>query len=369
LGYEYVFLYCSVNRLSRASFLDTYSGMATSRDVARRAGVSQSTVSRALSGHPGVTEEIRQRVRDAARELIYVPNAAARAMRTNRSGNIGVVTARLHNPIYPELLHLLGRELRQAELRMIVWNSDETDESAAADAARQGIVDAIIFTSATQASTALYQEIARRVPVVLVNRTVEGWPCDQVASDNHGGGQAVATYFRAAGRRRVGLLSGPLAPSTIREREAGFLAGCAGGPAPTTVRVDSFTYRAGADGMHRLLALAEPPDAVFCANDVLALGARDAARVKGVAVPEKLWLIGYDDIETASWAAFDLTTVRQPIEVMVRQAVRLLRQRLAGDTTTPQHLCLPSELVIRGSTGGAGVARPVGEATAEVVTP
>lgn len=328
--------------------MDTYPAMATSRDVARRAGVSQSTVSRALSGHPSVAAEVRHRVQAAARELVYVPNAAARAMRTRCSGNIGVVTARLHNPIYPELLQILARELRQAGLRMIVWNSDETDEDAAADAARQGMVDGIIFTSATPASTSLYEEIAQRVPVVLVNRTVEGWPCDQVESDNFAGGRLVAQHFVASGRRRIGLLSGPPLPSTIRNREAGFLEAC--GTPPATVRVDAFTYKAGVEGMERLLALAERPDAVFCANDVLALGARDAARKAGVEVPAELWLVGYDDIGMAGWTAFDLTTVRQPIEEMVREAVRLLRQRLAGEEFPRQRLCLPAALVVRGST-------------------
>nr|WP_314073790.1 LacI family DNA-binding transcriptional regulator [uncultured Roseococcus sp.] len=326
--------------------------MSTSRDVARRAGVSQSTVSRALAGHPGVTGEVRARVQAAARELAYVPNAAARAMRTRSSGNIGVVTARLHNPIYPEMLQLLARELRGAGLRMIVWNSDETDEDAAADAARQGMVDGIIFTSATPASTALYEEIARRLPVVLVNRTVEGWPCDQVESDNRAGGRAVAAHFRAAGRRRLGLLSGPMLPSTIRDREAGFLEACE--EAPVTVRTEAFTYKAGVEGMERLLALADRPDAVFCANDVLALGARDAARLAGVEVPRELWLVGYDDIAMAGWTAFDLTTVRQPIEEMVREAVRLLRQRLAGEDFPRQRLRLPAPLVLRGSTGRPG---------------
>jgi len=322
--------------------------MATSRDVARHAGVSQSTVSRALSGHPGVTAEVRCRVQAAVRELTYVPNAAARAMRTRSSGNIGVVTARLHNPIYPEMLQLLARELRLAGLRMIVWNSDETDERAAADAARQGMVDGIIFTSATPASTTLYEEIAQRLPVVLVNRTVEGWPCDQVESDNFAGGGAVAAHFRESGRRRIGLLSGPLLPSTIRDREAGFLEGCAEPPA--LVRADAFTYKAGVEGMERLLALADRPDAVFCANDVLALGARDAARKAGIDVPGALWLVGYDDIAMAGWAAFDLTTVRQPIEEMVREAVRLLRLRLAGEEFSRQRLRLPAALVLRGST-------------------
>src|SRR5690349_21900328 len=143
--------------------------MPTSHDVARRAGVSQSTVSRALASHPTVASELRDRVLAAARELGYRPNEAARAMRTSRSGNVGVVTARLANPLYPELLQLLSRELSGAGLRMVVWNTDEANSEAAVDAACSGGVDGVVFTTATSGSTRLYQALIERVPVVLVN--------------------------------------------------------------------------------------------------------------------------------------------------------------------------------------------------------
>ncbi|HEY4253726.1 MAG TPA: LacI family DNA-binding transcriptional regulator [Roseomonas sp.] len=335
--------------------------MPTSRDVAQKAGVSQATVSRVLSNHPMVAEALRLRVREAIRELGYTPNAAARSMRTGSTGNIGVVTARLDNPVYPRILQLLGRELRHAGFRMVVWNSDATDDDAAADAARQGIVDGIIFTTATAASTRLYEAVTSSIPVVLINRTVESWPCDQVESDNHAGGKAVARYFLGAGRRRIGLIGGPPAASTIRSREAGFREGLLeGGVGPDqllTVQAEIFSHEAGREAMRRLLATPSPAATVFCVNDVLALGACDAARVAGVRIPHDLWIVGYDDIEMASWPAFDLTTVHQPLDQMAQDAVRLLTARVAGKGEGHEHLCLPNDLVIRGSTGH----EPIGE--------
>jgi LacI family transcriptional regulator len=333
----------------------------TSRDVARRAGLSQATVSRVLTGHPGVQAETRAKVLQAVRETKYSPNAAARAMRTSRTGNIGVVVARLANPLYPELLQILGRQLAEDGLRMVVWNADEADDGAPTDAVREGRIDGVLFTTATEASTRLYEALTHKVPVALINRTVDGWPCDQVSSDNRGGGRSVAAYFVGAGRRRIGLLSGPLTASTIRDREAGFREGLGAAgvqlDATCCARVEVFSYKTGFDAMTRILELAAPPDAVFCVNDIVALGARDAARVRGVGVPDSLWLVGYDDIEMAAWHAFDLTTVRQPLEDMTRETVQLLRARIQGQAGKHQHICLPNDLVIRGSTARHPVPR------------
>jgi LacI family transcriptional regulator len=337
--------------------------MPTSRDVARHAGVSQSTVSRALASHPGVADDLRARVLAAARELRYRPNEAARAMRTSRSGNIGVVTARLANPLYPELLQLLSRELSAAGQRMVVWNTEDADGEAAVDVARSGGVDGVVFTTATEGSARLYRALTERVPVALVNRTIAGWPCDQVESDNRGGGRAVAAYFAAGERRRVGLVAGPREASTIRNREDGFREGLEaaglGLEHGRCIRVEGFSYRSGFEAARRLLDLAAPPDAVFCVNDVLALGARDAARSLGVPLPEALWLVGYDDVEMASWTAFDLTTVRQPLAEMAAHAVRLLLRRIrGGGAASHEHLVLANPLVVRGSTSRHPVPAP-----------
>lgn len=328
----------------------------TSKDIARVANVSQATVSRVLSGSLNVQAETRDRVLAVMRQLNYRPNGMARAMRTSRTGNIGVVVSRLANPLYPEMLQILGQQLTEAGLRMMVWNTDETDEGAAASAVRESLVDGVIMTTATALSTPLYEAVMLNAPVVLIHRVVEGWPCDQVTSDNAKGAATVADYLVQGGRKRIGLIEGAPLASTIRARQSAFRARLdeLGRPLDPslTFRVDSFSHSTGFDAASHLLDLAQPPDALFCVNDVIALGARDAARVRGVDVPGRLWIAGYDDIEMAAWPAFDLTTVRQPLKQMAQEAVALLRDRIAGVKRDHATICLPNELVIRGSTGG-----------------
>jgi LacI family transcriptional regulator len=326
----------------------------TSHDIARRAGVSQATVSRVLSGYPHVREELRAKVLSAVRDLKYRPNGNARAMRTSRTGNIGVVVSRLGNPLYPELLQILGHSLIQAGMRMLVWNTEEMDERAAIDAVRESLVDGIIMTTATANSARLYDAMQVNAPVVLINRVVEDWPCDSVASDNYAGGRAVARYLLNGRRRRIGMIGGPALPSTIRDRDTGFREALEAGKyrldEAVCAKVNEFSYREGFDAASRLLELAAPPDALFCVNDVIALGARDAAREHNVDVPGRLWIVGYDDIQMASWIAFDLTTIRQPLAQMSEIAIRLLMERIQGYEGEARNLCLPNDLVIRGST-------------------
>ena len=337
--------------------MNTYARLnsVTSHDIAKRAGVSQSTVSRVLSGNTRVGKEACERVMSAVRALNYRPNGAARAMRTSQTGNIGVVVSRLGNPLYPELLQILGRQLVSAGLRMVVWSTEEMDEKAAIDAIRESQVDGAIMTTATTASTGLYEALQTNVPVVLINRVVEGWECDQVTSDNVDGGRAVAEYLVRAGKRRIGLIGGSDVASTIRDRQAGFRAALAKANVPLAEtlcqQVDAFSYKTGFEAAARLLDLSQPPEAIFCVNDVIALGARDAARARYIDVPGQLWIVGYDDIEMASWHAYDLTTIRQPLLHMTETAVSLLMNRIRGRGGKWNTVCLPNELVIRQSTG------------------
>ncbi|MDB5921037.1 MAG: transcriptional regulator, LacI family [Massilia sp.] len=326
----------------------------TSKEVARIAGVSQATVSRVFANRGNVHETTVNRIRQIASELGYRPNAMARAMRTSRSGTVGVVVSRLGNPLYPIMLQILGAKMVAAGLRMVVWSTDEGDEGSAVDAVKEGSVDGVLMMTATVGSLSIQEVVKTGVPVVLINRVVDGVPLDQVESDNKAGGALVAQYFAAAGRRRIALISGPQQASTIRNREAGFRKELAirGLPLenPLAIHADSFSYQAGFEAGIRLLELAKPPDSIFCANDVLALGARDAARRMRISVPEDLWLVGYDDIDMACWDAFDLTTIRQPLNEMSQIAVDLLVKRIGGSTDAPSRTVLPNDLIIRGST-------------------
>lgn len=327
----------------------------TSQDVARAAGVSQATVSRVFAERGNVQPATAEQVRRIASELGYRPNVMARAMRTSRTGTVGVVVSRLGNPLYPLMLQTLGPMMVEAGLRMVVWSVDESDEKFAIDAVKERSVDGVLMMTATPESSALREVVNSGLPVVLINRVVDGLALDQVESDNRAGGARVAEYFAAAGRRRIAMIGGPQAPSTIRNRDQGFREQLAAQDMPLnkqlTVYVENFSYQAGFNAAMRLLELAVPPDTIFCANDVLALGARDAARRCGARVPDDLWLVGYDDIEMAAWDAFDLTTVRQPVDQMCRIATDRLVARIGGSTEAPAKTVVPNELIIRGSTG------------------
>lgn len=340
--------------------------MTTSNDVARRAGVSQATVSRVLRNHGNVSRQTRERVLRVVQEVGYRPNAIARAMRTNRTDTIGVVVARLSNPLYPEMLELLNATLSALGKRMVVWDSEGSGEEVASEAIRQSIVDGVIFTTATAKSTVLDEAIRAHAPVVLVNRTVEELACDQVSSDNFGGARLVANYLVETARKRIAFISGGLEPSTIRHREEGFLQALRelGNPLEPHLHLRGpFLHDFGRQAMRSLLELATPPDAVFCVNDVMAFGALDAAHELGRKVPQDVWIVGFDDLHMASWSTMSLTTVRQLLKPMIDEGVRLLLDRIAGDDGPPRAVCLPTELVIRGSTAhtpAGGMSRSTG---------
>lgn len=328
--------------------------MTTSRDVAREAGVSQSTVSRVLSNHPSVKPETRKRVLEILRETGYVPNGLARALITRRTDTIGVVIEDITNPFYPQVIEMLSAELVAAGKRMMLWNSRAAGESAAIDAIRQGYVDGLIFTTATPLSAVLLEAVRQGFPIVLANRYVEGVACDWVSTDNVKGGQLVADYFAGCGHDRVAFISGPEYASTAVERERGFvgrLRELGMNLQPDFLERGSFSYGRSREAMLRLLALPKRPSAVFCANDLTAFGALDAAQAAEVRVPEDLWVVGFDDVSMAAWESYSLTTVRQPMAGMVREAVRLLLERLEESARPPRHIRLGGEeLVVRGST-------------------
>lgn len=324
----------------------------TSTDVARRAGVSQATVSRVLGGSDRVAEPTRSRVLQAMAELGYSPNLVARAMKTKRTSSVGVLVAQLRNPFYPELLLAIGGALDRAGQRMVLFSADSS-EDAALDAIGQGLVDGVMFTSGSAESPALRAAIAKGAPVVLLNRSLPGFTGDQVTNDNPAGAAALAEHLVGLGHRRIAFLGGPAEASTTSERADAFRARLAalGAPLdPALVLSGPLTYESGAARIRQLLSTPERPTAVFGVNDITAIGAIDGARGMGVAVPDELSVVGYDDIDQADWAAYRLTTVRQPVEAMARRGVELLIERIADPGIAPRYERLPAELVQREST-------------------
>jgi LacI family transcriptional regulator len=331
----------------------------TSRDIAREAGVSQPTVSRALRGDPRVAPATAAIVAATAARLGYVPHAAARTLITRRTGTVAIVVADITNPFYPGLVEALHEQLGRAGYRAVLLNerTDRREEGSLAPLLRGGVVDgAIVATATLDAPTRALLDDAG-APVVLVVREVDGAGRDVVVCDNRGGGELAAAHLAALGHRRIGLINGPADTSTARDREAGFAAELArAGVAldPALRRSGEFTHQTGHQACLELLALPQPPTAIFCGNDVIALGALDAARRRGVAVPGTLSVIGFDDIELAGWASFRLTTVRQPLADMAYEAARRLVRRVevAGDEP-PRRSVHPTELIQRATTAAA----------------
>jgi LacI family transcriptional regulator len=310
-----------------------------------------------LNGNATVTPATRERVLRAVESTGYKPNLIARAMKTHRSGAVGIVVSDITNPFYPELIEALTAELHQRGLRLVLWNSgDDGADLAAIDAIHQSLVDGLVFTSATDGLASLDAAAHERAPVVLVNRSPTTVEFDRVLTDNYAGGRLVARYLLAHGRRPA-VLAGPERASTARDRLRGFFdecrdLGCASAQIPTIHT--EYAYAAGRDALIEILPILRAGGyGLFCMNDVMALGATDADRHHGLSLPDDLWVVGFDDIDAASWTSYSLTTVRQPIRAMARAAIDLLARRQAHPDRAPKQITFAPKLVVRASTADA----------------
>lgn len=322
----------------------------TSHDVAKIAGVSQSTVSRALRGVPGIAPETVARVREAAEALAYVPSEAGRSLSTRQARSVGVFTEDLTNPFYPALVEPVRKRLEERGFRTILLT--EPDHAGAADSLPRGLVDGAIIATAHLGSRLPADLRARGVPFVLVNRSVDGVDCDRSTVDNIAGGRLAAEFLIELGHRDIAAIFGPPDTSTGRDRELGFRQGLShrGVSLPdSSVRRGPFTFETGYDGVSRLLRRRRRPTAVFCGNDVIALGALNAARARGSQVGEDLTVIGFDDIAMASWDLVDLTTVRCDVPAMAQTAADLMVDRITDPESPFREVTLEPVMVARGS--------------------
>ncbi|WP_158253091.1 LacI family DNA-binding transcriptional regulator [Cryobacterium sp. Y62] len=329
----------------------------TSRDVARIAGVSQSTVSRVLNGGLGVKSSTREKVLGALES--YTPNAQARAMRTKRTQTIGVVASDITNPYFPQLLEAIHAAASVRNLDIVLWNEHDPNAPIAIAGARSGIVDGVIVTSATTESSAILQLIERKIPTVLINRGLSTILCDQVVSDNIQIGRTAADYLRQSGIAEIGLVLGPNRLLAVVERHEAFIdrlwhLGEIEVPRRWTSRGE-LTFDAGYSAVRAMFAVKPYPRALFCSNDVLGFGAVSALHSLGLSVSEDVWVIGVDGLAMSGWEVFDLTTIRQPVEEMAAQGLDLLTKRIDGDDSPFVDIRLQTELIVRGSTGNVQV--------------
>jgi len=329
------------------------SGKVTSAQVARRAGVSQSAVSRVFTPGASASQATAEKVRKAARELGYRPNVLARAMVSGKSRIIGLVVAYLENHFYPEALEKLSNALQAQGYHVLVFMASQTagNIDQVVDEILDYQVDGIIA-----ASVAMSSDLAQRcrdagVPIVLFNRTQEGDAFSAVTSANFEGGRRVAEFLVAGGHARIGYIAGWEGASTQRDREAGFREGLAAAGQTLHARgLGNFVLDQARAAAREMFDRPDRPDAVFVANDHMAFAVMDVLRAElGLRVPEDVSVVGYDDVPPAAWPAYDLTTVRQRANLMVDRTVEILLDQIETPAAPVREEEIDAPLIVRGS--------------------
>jgi DNA-binding LacI/PurR family transcriptional regulator len=327
-------------------------GRVTSVDVAARAGVSRSAVSRCFTPGASIAPETRRKVTEAAKALGYRPNAIARSLIAGRSRMIAVVVGYMQNQFYPDLLDRLARELQARGYHLLLFAaSPEGDSDALFPQILAYQADGIILASATLSSALADECNAAGIPVVLINRTTDGTGVSSVTADNVNGARAVADFLLAGGHRRFAYVAGTAASSTNQDREAAFRGRLAEAGIGEVLREDGgYSQEGAAEAARRLLTRRDRPDAVFCANDHMAIAFMDAARhALGLRIPQDVSVVGYDDVGPARWPSYALTSVEQPVEAMVDIAASALLDRIEGRETAARIARVPGALVVRES--------------------
>lgn len=312
------------------------------KDVAERAGVSIKTVSNVVRGNVRVAEHTRQRVLSAIKELDYRPNVSARHLRTGRSGVIALAVPELVQPYFAELAKAVIDAAREHDVSVLIEDTggDPAAELRVACGLSDPLIDGVLL-SPQRLDQATLARRERRVPLVLLGERDYEVPADHVLIDNVLAAQEATAHLIAGGRRRiaaVGFQSDPLF-TTSQQRARGYLkaleeAGLPHEPELTPL-VPAFTRTDGMTAMRRLLALREPPDAVFCFSDLLASGVVRAVYDAGRTVPGDIAVIGFDDIEETRFSVPSLSTVAPDKHQLARLAVEALLARIAGDPEAP----------------------------------
>ncbi|MBB4051173.1 DNA-binding LacI/PurR family transcriptional regulator [Devosia subaequoris] len=297
--------------------------------VADRAGVSRSAVSRTFTDGASVSEATRRKVLEAADALGYHVNHLARGLR-ERSNIVCLVVADMTTPIRARMVDVLTRKLQASGKITMVINT-ETDTESVSAALRQTLnyrADATVVLSGTPPASLIETCISNGQQVILINRDERLQGSSSLGVDNAMAGREALFLLRRAGCERLGLITSNARTASLVEREAVFVeAAAAEGLQVVVTEAGPTSYESGQEAARRVFGRSEAPDGVFCVTDLLALGFMDVARRDfGLAIPDDLCVVGFDDIEQAGWASYQLTTFRQPLNPMADEVVDLLLQ-------------------------------------------
>ncbi len=320
---------------------------ATSYDVAQMAGVSQSAVSRCFKTGASVAPDTRARIMAAAARLDYQPDAMASGLITRRSNITAILISNLTNLYYPEVLAELSQGLSDRDMRVLLFSlSRESEVDLVLDQIWRYRVDGVI-SAARLTDRQVRQFGERGVPLVLYNRSAENVPCASVSCDSAGGERELVSGLLGAGHQRFAIIGGPEDSAVGEERvvAARTLLDKAGFRDVPVVR-GNFSYESGEACMQSLMRDGtSPPDAVICANDVMAVGAMDAARAYGLSIPQDISIVGFDGVAPARWSSYRLTTIRQPVRRMTKAAIAMLLERIDDPGMIAERRTFSGELI------------------------
>ena len=324
----------------------------SSIDVAQQAGVSQSAVSRAFTPNRSVSEKTKNKILAVAERLGYHPNFIAKSLIQQSTKLIAIVMVRFENPFYSIGLGRFTRKLEKLGYCTLIWNITHAREiEQTLPMALQYQVEGIIITSATLSSKMVDSCVQSGTPAVLFNRYTLAGNIDAVYCDSVGGGRIVADALLDSGHKRIALVLGEEGSSTSRDRETGFTERLQerGHELWAKTRGD-YSYESGYEAAKEILGKNKKPDAIFCVNDLMALGVLDYARGKlRIRVPEDLSIIGFDDIPMANWPSYSLTTFRQPIDKLVDAAIERLLTAMKSPGADTVIKKIQGTLIQRGS--------------------
>jgi DNA-binding LacI/PurR family transcriptional regulator len=325
----------------------------TSLDVARLAQVSQSAVSRTFTPGASVSEATRTKVEEAARKLGYRPNAIARTLITRRSRIIGVVMSYLENQFYPVVLEKLSQRLQRDGYHVLLFIADTRQTDAVLAEILQYQVDGMVMASTSMSSALALRCEEAGIPVVLFNRVSSSSEhTSSVTTDNYQGGLLVGQYLARTGHRRVAYIAGLEDTSTNQLREQGLRDGLAEASQKVFARaVGNYDFEEAKAAARSLFAVkaVHRPDAVFVANDHMAIAVMDTLRIElGLRVPQDVSVVGFDDVKQAAWGSYQLSSVVQDADAMIEATVGLLMEEMDGANQN-RAVVLPTRLVLRAS--------------------
>ncbi len=334
--------------------------MATLEDIAKVAKVSRSTVSRVINDDPHVNPKTRQRVLAIIQRLDYHPNVAARGLAAGRTRILGLVipmgvSALFADPYFPLLIQGVSAACNAHDHSVMLWIAEpEYERRTMRQILHNGLIDGVIIASHLLNDPVLEALKTSRMPFVMIGRSPKKDQLNYIDVDNRGSARLIVEHLLQQGYRRIGTITGPKNMIAGMDRLQGYLAALrANGidPDPNLVAQGDFSQASGQTGMQRLIPF--KPDAVFVASDSMAVGALRALRNANLRVPQDMALAGFDDVPFAAHMDPPLTTIRQPIHRAGAVAAETLIDLISNPDSHPRRVILPTELVIRASTGSS----------------